>query len=78
MTLILFSFDIDLSDESATWQLMKPDIYGGIMDFFATGQEIVAGDYVGVRDTEILDTDSDVVAMIKVSSTPLLSLPGAY
>ena len=53
-------------DDDAVWQLMKPDIFGGIMDFFSTGQEIVKADFQGVSDTEILDTDSEVVAMIKV------------
>lgn len=41
------------------------------MDWFSTNKEIV-GD--GVSDTQILDTDSDVVAMIKVNPTLILRL----
>ncbi|KAJ3012034.1 hypothetical protein HKX48_006528 [Thoreauomyces humboldtii] len=55
-------------DPDANWQLMRPEIYGSIMDFFATGQPVmkVGGDASGVRgDTEILDDDSETVAMIK-------------
>ncbi|KAI8903757.1 hypothetical protein EDD86DRAFT_195468 [Gorgonomyces haynaldii] len=49
--------------ESA-WQLIKPDVYAAIMDFYSTGQEILKR-ADEVSDTTILDTDSEEVAMIK-------------
>ncbi|KAI8816948.1 HIRA-interacting protein 5 [Fimicolochytrium jonesii] len=60
-------------DPDANWQLMRPDIYGCIMDFFATGQPVMRaagaegedGASVLRGDTEILPEDSEVVAMIK-------------
>lgn len=56
-------------DQDAVWQLMKPDIYSSIMDFFASGQPIInAGDADAENahsDTMILEDDSETVQMIK-------------
>ncbi|KAJ3183164.1 hypothetical protein HDU85_002189 [Gaertneriomyces sp. JEL0708] len=55
-------------DSDANWQLMRPEIYGTIMDFFASGQPIMRDDHgAGLLrgDTEILPEDSETVAMIK-------------
>ncbi|KAI9097394.1 scaffold protein Nfu/NifU N terminal-domain-containing protein [Phlyctochytrium arcticum] len=55
-------------DQDANWQLMRPEIYGTIMDFFASGQPIIreTTDETLVRgDTEVLPEDSEIVAMIK-------------
>ncbi|KAF9948494.1 hypothetical protein BGZ65_008031 [Modicella reniformis] len=54
-------------DQDAIWQLMKPDIYSSIMDFFASGQPIINsedGETVH-SDTMILEDDSETVQMIK-------------
>jgi Fe-S cluster biogenesis protein NfuA len=51
--------------EDAVWQLMKPDVYASIMDFFSSGQPILTDDVKLPSDTEILPEDSEVVAMIK-------------
>lgn len=50
------------SDE--VWHLMKPMIFSTILDFFATGKNVIE-EGPDVSDTAILDTDSEVVAMIK-------------
>ncbi|TPX35723.1 hypothetical protein SmJEL517_g01998 [Synchytrium microbalum] len=53
-------------DEDTPWQLMKPDIYASIMDFFTSGRQVLEDGFVGgPSDTEILPEDSEVVAMIK-------------
>ena len=48
---------------------MKPEIYSIIIEHFTSGQplfkEAKMNDGGGPEDTRILDTDSDVVAMIK-------------
>ncbi|KAL7747210.1 hypothetical protein RI367_007421 [Sorochytrium milnesiophthora] len=56
-------------DAESAWQLMKPDIYGTITDFFAAlagggGESVVTGD-AAPSDTAILPEDDEVVAMIK-------------
>jgi Fe-S cluster biogenesis protein NfuA len=55
-------------DQDAVWQLMKPDIYSSIMDFFASGQPIINEGAEGENahsDTMILEDDSETVQMIK-------------
>eukprot|EP01048_Picozoa_sp_COSAG05_P023468 COSAG05_NODE_5095_length_1264_cov_1.761373_1_plen_253_part_00 len=54
------------TDGSVDWDLLKPDIFACIMDFYQSGQPLILdGASVGTADTEILDTDDEVVAMIK-------------
>ncbi|TPX49583.1 hypothetical protein SeLEV6574_g01386 [Synchytrium endobioticum] len=53
-------------DEDTPWQLMKPDIYAYIMDFFTSGRKVLEDGHVSLpSDTAILPEDSEVVAMIK-------------
>ncbi|CAG8769753.1 1765_t:CDS:1, partial [Acaulospora morrowiae] len=51
-------------DQDTPWQLMKPDIYANIMDFFSSGQPILM-ESQPPSDTEIKDDDPEVVQMIK-------------
>lgn len=52
-------------DPDATWQLMKPDIYAAIMDFFSSGEDILKEGVAMPKDTEVNEDDDEVVAMIK-------------
>ncbi|KAJ3487011.1 hypothetical protein NLI96_g3834 [Meripilus lineatus] len=56
-------------DSSTAWSVLKPEIYSILMEFFSSGQPLFKSeedrDSVGPQDTRILDTDSEVVAMIK-------------
>jgi Fe-S cluster biogenesis protein NfuA len=49
------------------WEVVKPDIFACIMDFYHSGQPLVLEGAAGLSgaDTEILDTDDEVVMMIK-------------
>ena len=51
-------------DQDTPWQLMKPDIYANIMDFFSSGQPILT-EAQTPSDTEIKEDDPEVVQMIK-------------
>ncbi|GAB0490660.1 hypothetical protein MMPV_001897 [Pyropia vietnamensis] len=61
-----------------TWAVLRPEVFGVVADFFATGEPVLGGTAAGAdgaegegggpagpADTAILDTDSEVVAMIK-------------
>ena len=50
------------SDE--VWHLMQPQIFSSILDFFASGKDVML-DGPEISDTTIFDDDSEVVAMIK-------------
>ncbi|CCF50131.1 hypothetical protein NDA11_006468 [Ustilago hordei] len=54
-------------DASHQWSTLKPEIYSCIMEFFTAGHPLFADSESshGSSDTVILDTDSEVVAMIK-------------
>ncbi|RKP01414.1 hypothetical protein CXG81DRAFT_12025 [Caulochytrium protostelioides] len=55
-----------VKEEDAVWQVMKPDIYGSIMDFFASGEAIMTdAATLEASDTAILPEDSETVAAIK-------------
>lgn len=54
-----------VDDDSVEWKTLKPEIFATIMDFFHSGLPIVNEDAVPSGGTEILDDDSDTVAMIK-------------
>lgn len=61
---------ISISKDSSTpWSVLKPEIYSILMEFFSSGQPLFKSeedrDSAGPQDTKILDTDSEVVAMIK-------------
>jgi Fe-S cluster biogenesis protein NfuA len=61
---VLFGYDFITVTKTpdSNWQIMKPDIYGGIMDFVSTGEPALRED---TKDTTISEEDSEVVAMIK-------------
>ena len=52
-------------DENVEWRVLKPEIFAIIMDFFASGLPLVSAEAKPSTDTEILDDDDEVVAMIK-------------
>ncbi|WFD30694.1 hypothetical protein MSPP1_001718 [Malassezia sp. CBS 17886] len=54
-------------DADAPWSTIKPEIYSQMMEFFTAGHPLFndAADANATSDTTILDTDSEVVAMIK-------------
>ncbi len=49
---------------AATWDTVKPQVFATIMDHFAADTPVITGD-AGPVDTEILDDDDEVVALIK-------------
>jgi Fe-S cluster biogenesis protein NfuA len=49
-------------NQDDSWQLLKPDIFGAIMDHFTTDTPLFQDKE---SDTTILEEDSEVVAMIK-------------
>lgn len=56
-------------DSETSWSVIKPEIYSMLMEFFSSGQPLFRSqedrESAGPQDTQILDTDSDTVAMIK-------------
>lgn len=56
-------------DTESTWSVLKPEIYSTLMEYFTSGQALFRSEEdkasAGPQDTKILDTDSEVVAMIK-------------
>jgi len=56
-------------DSESPWAVVKPEVYATLMEFFSSGQPLFRSeadrDAAGPQDTRILDTDSEVVAMIK-------------
>ena len=52
--------------EDSSWIELKPEIYSIIMEHFSAGRPLFnEGQESGNEDTRILDSDSEVVAMIK-------------
>jgi Fe-S cluster biogenesis protein NfuA len=55
-------------DDSQPWSILKPEIFSILMEHFTSGKNLFKDDQAemdGPQDTKILDTDSEVVAMIK-------------
>jgi Fe-S cluster biogenesis protein NfuA len=55
-------------DDSQPWSILKPEIFSILMEHFTSGKNLFKEDQAemdGPQDTKILDTDSEVVAMIK-------------
>jgi len=56
-------------DSENMWSVIKPEIYSTLMEHFTSGQPIFRSEKdkasAGPQDTEVLDTDSETVAMIK-------------
>ncbi|KAM9266522.1 NFU1 iron-sulfur cluster scaffold homolog, mitochondrial isoform 3-T3 [Morus bassanus] len=57
-------YDIFNESEDLDWNLLKPDIYATIMDFFASGLPVVT-DEAPRTDTAASEDDDEVVLMIK-------------
>ncbi|BEI79550.1 hypothetical protein CcaverHIS002_0100790 [Cutaneotrichosporon cavernicola] len=54
-------------DESYNWSVLKPEVFAILMEHFASGAPLFKEGHEssGAEDTRVLDTDSEVVAMIK-------------
>lgn len=52
--------------EDASWDLLKPEIFAAIMDFFMSGKPLIMdSNTLDSMDTAIHEDDSETVAMIK-------------
>ncbi|XP_057841506.1 nifU-like protein 4, mitochondrial isoform X1 [Cryptomeria japonica] len=52
--------------EEASWDVLKPEIFAAIMDFYSSGQPLFFDSNVGAsKDTTITEDDDETVAMIK-------------
>ena len=51
-------------DATQPWELLKPEIFGCLTEFFMSGEELITGDKAP-SDTAILENDSDIVQEIK-------------
>lgn len=52
--------------EDITWDLLKPQIFAAIMDFYSSGQPLILDSSAAASmDTAIKEDDSETVAMIK-------------
>lgn len=50
----------------ASWDLMKPEIFASIMDFYSSGNPLfLDSNAAAAKDTAIHEDDSEIVAMIK-------------
>jgi len=56
-------------DSEHPWNVIKPEVYSTLMEFFTSAQDLFRSqedrESAGPQDTKILDSDSEVVAMIK-------------
>ncbi|XP_070544235.1 NFU1 iron-sulfur cluster scaffold homolog, mitochondrial-like [Ptychodera flava] len=55
---------VSKADDDVEWQLIKPEIFATIMDFFASGVPVITDEQPSA-DTEIHPDDDETVAMIK-------------
>lgn len=51
-------------EEDLEWQIIKPDVFATVMDFFSSGLPIYTGEKAP-SDTEVYPEDDETVAMIK-------------
>ncbi|XVE99069.1 hypothetical protein REPUB_Repub03eG0165100 [Reevesia pubescens] len=52
--------------DDASWDLLKPEIFAAIMDFYSSGQPLFLDlETTAAKDTAIHEDDSETVAMIK-------------
>ncbi|KAI3906883.1 hypothetical protein MKW98_004933 [Papaver atlanticum] len=52
--------------EEASWDLLKPEIFAAIMDFYTSGQPLfLDAGVASAKDTAIHEDDTEIVAMIK-------------
>ena len=54
-------------DESFNWSILKPEVFATLMEHFSSGAPLLrdGSDESGAEDTRVLDSDSEVVGMIK-------------
>jgi Fe-S cluster biogenesis protein NfuA len=54
-------------DESFSWSILKPEIFAVLMEHFSSGAPLFRDgqEESGAEDTRVLETDSEIVAMIK-------------
>jgi Fe-S cluster biogenesis protein NfuA len=56
-------------DSENSWAIIKPEIYSVLMEFFSSGKPLFRStedrEAAGPQDTKVLDTDSEIVTMIK-------------
>ncbi|KAL1407650.1 NifU-like protein 4, mitochondrial [Vanrija albida] len=54
-------------DESYAWSILKPEVFAVLMEHFSSGAPLFKDGQAadGPEDTRILDTDSEIVGMIK-------------
>ncbi|KAL7423858.1 NifU-like protein 4, mitochondrial [Cryptotrichosporon argae] len=55
-------------DESLSWNLLKPEVFAVLMEHFSSGAPLFKEGHAngsGAEDTRVLETDSEVVGMIK-------------
>lgn len=54
-------------DENYNWSVLKPEVFAILMEHFASGAPLFKEGHEssGAEDTRVLDSDSEVVAMIK-------------
>jgi Fe-S cluster biogenesis protein NfuA len=54
-------------DESLSWNIIKPEIFATLMEHFSSGAPLFkeGQESDGAEDTRILDSDSEIVGMIK-------------
>ncbi|XVF24639.1 hypothetical protein REPUB_Repub13aG0144400 [Reevesia pubescens] len=68
ITRVFFGSDfitVTKSDD-ASWDLLKPEIFAAIMDFYSSGQPLfLDSETAAAKDTAIHEDDSETVAMIK-------------
>ncbi|CAH9097265.1 unnamed protein product [Cuscuta europaea] len=68
ITRVFFGSDfvtVTKSDD-ATWDLLKPEVFAAIMDFYASGDPLfLDSNTASTMDTTIREDDSETVAMIK-------------
>ncbi|KAL5565733.1 hypothetical protein UlMin_028897 [Ulmus minor] len=59
--------------EDTSWDLLKPETFATIMDFYSSGQPLFLDtETVAAKDTAIHEDDSETIAMIKeLSETPI-------
>lgn len=51
--------------QDVSWDILKPEIFAAIMDFYATKQPLFYGSHLGASDTATDEDDDDTVAMMK-------------
>ena len=64
-TVLIYACLLFQVDEDYGWNLIKPEVFGVIMDFFASGLPVLSEDAEQPTDTVINPDDDETVIMIK-------------